>query len=359
MPQSSAFRIIDAALNRAGEGLRAVEDYVRFVADDPFLTRQLKQLRHDLAAAAARLSVADRHAARETLKDVGTDISTRSEKHRGDAWDVCAASLKRTEQSLRSLEEYGKLVDADFAGQCESLRYRLYTLEKAIDVGRTSRERLVGVRLCVLLGGCDSPAEFEQAVSRLFEVGVGMIQLRDKQLDDRDLIERGHTLRRLTRGTATLAIINDRADIAAAVQADGVHLGQEDLNVKDARAIVGARALIGVSTHNIEQARTAVLDGANYLGVGPTFPSQTKVFDDFAGLGFLREIGAEIRLPTFAIGGINVQNLSDVLAGGVKRVAVGNAVTAAKDPCSAARELLCMLRSSAAATTPPVLTSDL
>ena len=68
-------------------------------------------------------------------------------------WDVCAASLKRTEQSLRSLEEYGKLVDADFAGQCESLRYRLYTLEKAIDVGRSSRDRLEGVRLCVLVDG--------------------------------------------------------------------------------------------------------------------------------------------------------------------------------------------------------------
>ena len=150
-------------------------------------------------------------------------------QHRGDTWDVCAASLKRTEQSLRSLEEYGKLVDADFAGQCESLRYRLYTLEKAIDVGRTSRERLADVTLCVLLDGCDSAAGFEKRWSALVEAGVGMIQLRDKQLDDRDLIERGHTLRRLTRGTTTLAIVNDRADIAAAVQADGVHLGQEDL----------------------------------------------------------------------------------------------------------------------------------
>ena len=118
--------------------------------------------------------------------------------------------------------------------------------------------------------------------------------------------------------------------MAAIVDADGVHFGQEDLSVKDARAIVGTRMLIGVSTHNIDQARAAVLDGANYLGAGPTFPSQTKAFDDFAGLDYLREVAAEIRLPTFAIGGITADNLPEVLAAGITRVAVGAAVTEAR-----------------------------
>src|SRR5262245_37351597 len=130
MPQTSVIRILDASLNRATEGLRVVEDYARFVLDDPFLTGQAKALRHDLTAAAAAISSADRHAARETQRDVGTAISTEAESQRTDAWEVCAASLKRAEQSLRSLEEYGKLVNADLAGQSESLRYRLYTLEK-------------------------------------------------------------------------------------------------------------------------------------------------------------------------------------------------------------------------------------
>src|SRR5947207_7798859 len=108
---------------------------------------------------------------------------------------------------------------------------------------------------------------------------------------------------------STLAIINDRADIAATAGADGVHVGKEDLSVKDVRAIVGTRMLIGVSTHNIEQARAAALDGANYFGAGPTFRSRTKDFAMFAGLDYLREVAAEIRLPTFAIGGITVENL--------------------------------------------------
>jgi thiamine-phosphate pyrophosphorylase len=120
-------------------------------------------------------------------------------------------------------------------------------------------------------------------------------------------------------------------------------VGQEDLSVKDVRAIVGTRMLIGVSTHNIEQARAAVLDGANYLGAGPTFASRTKSFDDFAGLDYLREVSGEIRLPTFAIGGIAAENLPSVMAAGIERVAVGSSVVDAADPGIAARELLIIL----------------
>lgn len=343
MPDTQIHRVLDASLNRAGEGLRVVEDYVRFVLDDPFLTSQLKALRHDFAVLAATIPAEDRDAARDTLHDVGTEISNATEAARANAADVCAASLKRVEQSLRSIEEFGKLLDVSVGRQSESLRYRLYTLEKAIDVGRYSQDRLKDVRLCVLVDGRASMPAFERVMDELVEASVSMIQLRDKSLDDRELVERARLLRQRTRGTATLCTINDRADIAAAVHADGVHLGQEDLTTKDARAIVGTRMLIGVSTHNIEQARAAVLDGANYLGAGPTFPSHTKQFNSFAGLDYLRQVAAEIRLPTFAIGGITAKNVEQVLAAGVKRVAVGASVTTAEKPGCAAREFLDML----------------
>jgi thiamine-phosphate pyrophosphorylase len=186
-------------------------------------------------------------------------------------------------------------------------------------------------------------------VVELVEASVGMIQLRDKGLDDRELVERGRLLRERTRGSATLSVINDRADVAAAVHADGVHLGQEDLSVKDARAIVGPQMLIGVSTHNIDQARAAVLDGANYLGAGPTFPSNTKQFESFAGLDYLRQVAAEIRLPMFAIGGITAKNIHEVLASGISRVAVGAAITTASKPGCAAGEILDMLNASTVA----------
>jgi len=339
MNSTPEWRILDAGLNRVGEGLRVVEDYVRFVLDDPFLTRQCKELRHELASISDSISAYDRHAARDTEHDVGTTISCASEIVRGDSWDVCAASFKRVEQSLRSLEEYSKLLDSNFAKRFEALRYRLYTLEKAVDVGHSLREQLANVRLCVLVGGCNSAQQFERLILELITAGVGMIQLRDKLLSDRNLLQRARRLRQLTHGTPTLCVINDRADIAAVVHADGVHVGQEDLPVKEVRTIVGTRMLVGVSTHRMEQARSAVLEGANYLGAGPTFPSKTKTFDQFPGVDYLREVAGEIRLPTFAIGGITAENLQSVLSTGVTRVAVGAAVTEASDPGSVVRSL--------------------
>jgi thiamine-phosphate pyrophosphorylase len=360
MSEQSFIRILDASLNRASEGLRVVEDYVRFALDDGHLTELFKQLRHDLANAAAALPSPDRHAARDTQEDVGTEISTRSELERHDAWNVCQASLERVKQSLRSLEEFSKVSSPEAAGRFEALRYRLYTLEAAL--GRTvdAMDRLADVRLYVLIDGCESEAAFVELVGQLVAGGVEAIQPRDKTLSDRELTERARLLVEIARSTtmerpispdlarsrlagedvrSPLVIINDRADIAAAVDADGVHLGQEDLSVNDARAILGPRKLVGVSTHSIEQARSATLAGASYIGVGPTFPSKTKEFGEFPGLTLLRAVAAEIRLPAFAIGGINQENITEVLAAGASRIAVSSAVTSAANPADAARKL--------------------
>src|SRR5205085_9308028 len=143
----------------------------------------------------------------------------------------------------------------------------------------------------------ESESAFAALVEGLVAAGVGAIQLRDESLPVRQLVERARLLVAETRNAPrTLAIINDRPAVAAAVGADGVHLGQDDFTVKDARAVVGSNTLIGVSTHSIEQARQAVVDGANYLGVGPTFSSPTKQFDSYPGLELLRQVAAEIRL---------------------------------------------------------------
>src|SRR5436309_3943721 len=108
-----------------------------------------------------------------------------------------------------------------------------------------------------------------------------MIQLREKKLDDRTLLERARQVRHWTREAGVLFIVNDRPDLARLVEADGVHLGQDDLPVREARRVLGPDALVGISTHDVAQLRQAVLDGATYVGVGPVFPSATK---DFASL---------------------------------------------------------------------------
>jgi thiamine-phosphate pyrophosphorylase len=343
MSQLATLRIIDASANRAGEGLRVVEDYLRFVLDDAHLVSVCKQLRHNLAAALAEISPTERLAARDTPGDVGTQITTPAELARSTAEEVAGASLKRAEQALRSLEEYSKVVSPRHSAGFESLRYQLYTLEKALGTTREGLSRLAQARLYVLLDGRSTLAEFAALAGELVEAGVHVLQLRDKRLDDRRLLERARRLRELTAQSQTLFLMNDRPDLAVLSRADGVHVGQEELSVKDVRAVIGPAALVGVSTHSLEQARRAVLDGATYLGVGPTFPSPTKSFEALAGLDLLRQVAAEIRLPAFAIGGVSAENLAAVLETGCCRVAVASAVTNAPSCSEAAKRLLAML----------------
>jgi thiamine-phosphate pyrophosphorylase len=336
-------RILDAAANRAREGLRVTEDYCRFVLDDALLSGELKWLRHELAEVLADLPPNLLLEARETLRDVGTTLSTAREQERRSLTEVAQANLKRLQEALRSLEEFGKLRGPEVGRRLEQLRYRSYTLERAIVLGTHARRRLTDARLCVLLTGSQCAAALDWTIREAAAGGARVFQLREKNLNDLDLLERARKVRRWTREAEALFIVNDRPDIARLVEADGVHLGQEDLPVKEARLILGPDAVIGVSTHNLDQVRQAVLDGASYLGVGPTFPSGTKTFPEFAGLDFVRQATAETSLPAFIIGGVTPHNVSEVAAAGGRRVAVSQAVCQADDPRSAAAGLLLAL----------------
>ena len=362
--ENSVFRILDAAINRAGEGLRVVEDYLRMVIADAHLSRQLKLLRHDLTAAVANIDSASRIAARDSEQDVGRTIQTDAEYERKSSTETAGsgipsialvqANLARVQQSLRSIEEFSKTVDIDVAKQVEQLRYRAYTLEKAILTTVLSLRNLAEARLCVLIEAVGFHEQGHQAVgdhsalidlvTQLVESQVSLIQLRDKRLNDRQLVSAGLAIAKVTRGTGTRFIMNDRADLALASKADGVHLGQTDLMVADARKIMGAARMIGVSTHSIEQARQAVLDGANYIGVGPVFPSATKTFSSPVGLSLVKQVADEILLPAFAIGGINLENVESVMHAGLTRVAVSAAVAQASNPRNAASALRERLR---------------
>ncbi len=337
------FRMVDAALNRAMEGLRVIEDYARFALDHPMLVREMKGIRHELAHLASAFPMPVRLAARETQHDVGTEIKAPNELHRMAVEDLVDANFSRVREALRSIEECAKILAPQTVAGIEQLRYRCYTVHRALRISETATQRLQQVRLYVLVDARSTAEELRNLVASLVDAGVHAIQLREKHLCDRLLLERARLVREVTRGTNTLFIMNDRADLAVLSEADGVHVGQEELTVKDARLIVGPHALVGVSTHNIEQARQAVLDGADYIGCGPTFPSTTKSFSEFAGLDFLRQVAQEIRLPAFAIGGINEENLPSVLATGIQRVAVSGCVIQAANPAEAARRLLALL----------------
>lgn len=337
--QCNTARILDANANRAREAIRVLEDFVRFSLDDAFLSRQLKQLRHDLSQALAVFPPNTLLAARDTRGDVGTDISTSAEQVRHSSADVVQANIKRLQEAMRVLEEYGKLVAPELGQRLEAIRYRSYTLEQVLLLGCQSRTRLSAAKLYVLLTASKCRAALDWTIAEAAAGGADIIQLREKDLPDRELLTRACDVRRWSRKAGLLFIVNDRPDIARLADADGVHLGQEDIPLRDARRILGPDKLIGVSTHTVEQVRQAVLDGASYIGVGPTFSSATKDFARLAGLDFVRAAVAETSLPAFVLGGVTSDNVSEVVAAGGRRIAVSAAVALAHDPRAVVRQL--------------------
>lgn len=334
----AVLRALDASANRAREAGRVVEDYVRFVLNDRFLTEQLKSLRHEMVSVFEMLPSGDRMHARDSNGDVGTMGLHQVPAPRSEVGDVAAANFARLTEALRSLEEFGKIYDGRIAERIEPLRYKTYTLERAVRTTMTAASRFAAAQLYVLVDGAGTTDRFVQLMRQLVMARVDVLQLRDKRLSDRDLLARAKLLRELTRDTETLFIVNDRPDVAVLVDADGVHVGQDEFGVQDVRRVIGPGKIVGVSTHHLDQAQRAVLDGADYIGVGPTFPSQTKSFRNFPGLDYLRAVHREIRLPAFAIGGITPQNLSQVLQTGASRVAIGASISNSSQPAAAVRE---------------------
>lgn len=161
--------------------------------------------------------------------------------------------------------------------------------------------------------------------------GADVIQLRDKDATAKELIKVARPIRQLTHKTKVLFIINDRLKIAKAVDADGVHLGQDDSPIKVARSILGRNKIIGLSTHSLSQAKEAQKSGADYISVGPIFATPTKPEYKAVGLDLIKKVKRAIKIPFVAIGGIDASNIDEILSAGASHVAVVRAVCGAKD----------------------------
>ncbi|EMI22102.1 Thiamine-phosphate pyrophosphorylase, predicted, cyanobacteria [Rhodopirellula maiorica SM1] len=348
LPGQATYRILDASINRATEGLRTLEEYARFAQDDAAASGCFKSLRHDLTTAVG--DGLDRQRliqSRDTPGDVGTEIRESTEYKRSSSQQVIAAAAARIAQSLRVIEEYGKTIDARFAAQIEQIRYRAYQACATLELAAFTNTRvtqLAEAKLYLLIDGGESETQFTASIEQLAKAGVDIFQLRDHSLDDRTLYERACVGAAAARKHGRLFIVNDRADIAAAADADGVHVGQEELPAAAARAIIGDRRLLGISTHSIQQAKEAVDDGADYIGCGPVFAGRTKQFDAYVGPAFLQQVTQSISIPAFAIGGIDQSNVSEIIAAGCDRIAVTGAIRDAEDPVHAAKKLKQSLR---------------
>ena len=348
----SVWRVLDAAADRGREAVRVIEDAVRFLADDTALDARLKAFRHEFAALTALLSWDERLASRAADADVGSALEGAGEYTRSSLETILAANFCRLQESLRSLEEFSKLTLPEMARRAERLRYASYTLQKeahGVFSAADRLARLAAARLYVLVTAGISDGDVEQIAC----AGTEVFQLRDKQASDRQLYHAGRRLAALFDRLAEsgkipvrpLLIVNDRADLAVAVGADGVHVGQTELPVQEARRVIGPGLILGLSTSQPDEAREAIAEAAgparvDYLGAGSVFPTETKTDAHAAGLGYLRILNdLSVPVPVFAIGGINAGNLPQVLETGCRRVCVASAVTGRTDMGRAAREL--------------------
>jgi thiamine-phosphate pyrophosphorylase len=337
-------RIVDANANRAREALRLMEDAARFALGDQDLIEGLKRLRHDLRHALDQPAL-DRSlllSARDVESDRGLGIKTPSELTRAGVRDIAAAAGSRLAEALRSIEEAAKGLGAD-AAALERLRYRAYIEERrlllALPTGRCPQWRL-----CVLITESLCTRPWLGVARAAIDGGADCIQLREKELPDRELLKRATALTEIV-GSASV-IINDRPDVALMANASGVHLGQEDLGIADVRGLVGSRMLIGVSTSNVDEARGAARGGADYCGIGPMFPTTTKEKPRISGPEYLREYLADPILsqrPHLAIGGITPENIGLLREAGCRGVAVSSVVCGADDPAGVCRRLITAL----------------
>jgi thiamine-phosphate pyrophosphorylase len=336
---SLTLRILDANANRAREALRVMEDYARFILNSSSLSADLKIIRHDLAAALSPI-LPDAILHRDTAGDVGTTNKTATEFIREDTDHVVTAAGKRFGEANRCLEEFAKTTDPLIAAKLESIRYRFYIVEQTLALTLHTTNRFRAVRLYVLITQAHCAGRPWQLIAeQTIAGGADCLQLREKDLDAGELLVHAREFVALCRKHNVISIINDRVDVALSSNADGVHVGQTDLPARDARRIVGHSKIIGVSTHCLDHARQAVLDGADYIGVGPVFRSATKVRDILPGLDYARQVASEITIPAVAIAGINADNIAQVLSTGLRAVAVTAAVTEQPDVAGAARQL--------------------
>jgi thiamine-phosphate pyrophosphorylase len=337
----STYRIIDANFNRAREACRVIEDFCRFTLNSAPLTARAKQLRHELCATISNLDATKLLAARDTLNDVGVGAAVPGQMTRSSLYDTFTAAAKRLPEALRVITEALAATDSRTAGDVEQLRYRCYTLEKDVVLAYSTAERFSAVRLYVVIS-TDQPAEILTLTNRCIEGGADCLQLRAKDMPAASILAVASEMVGLCKPAKVLCIINDRVDIAVAADADGAHLGQNDLPINAAKKIAAVPLVLGKTTHNITQLEKAVAEAPTYVSLGPIFATPTKPALEPVGLDYVRKATDRLRdkgVAHAAIGGITEQNVTDVIHAGARAIAVCSAVTHAPDVIEACRNL--------------------
>ncbi len=317
------FSLLDANLARVKEGLRVMEDIVRFVFADKELFEAVKVLRHSLSQ--TEIWFGTGHIIRARFgTDIGTEQSTKTEFERSSMYSIIRANASRVTEALRTLEEFAKIYTNKNAFLFQKARYQVYALERDLMMRTPHFYLYQYFEEGVVYPISDSIEELKDYI----DAGAKVVQLRDKS-ENKQLIQQKvkelcrYLQKRYSEGKEKVVfILNDHVDLATRLPVDGVHIGQEDMEVNRARIQIGSNKIIGRSTHNSEQANRAVLEGVDYIGVGPVYATPTKSERKAIGLDTLEIIAETVPLPLVAIGGIDPGNVREIYAQGVRNVAV-------------------------------------
>jgi len=335
--ERAVYRIIDANFNRSREAVRVIEEFCRFALNSGPLTERARQIRHELSSAISRLNAGRLVSSRDTLGDVGAGKPVDKQFVRGELRDCFTAGCKRLTEALRVLAEMTQTQDLSVAETIEKLRYAAYTLEKDIVLFSDACVKFKHVKLYIIITS-NLPGDIIALACKCAAGGADCIQLRAKGIEDDKLFAVAVEFVRICKDADVLSVINDRVDVAVAAGADGVHLGQNDLPIEQARKLQLAPLIIGKSTHSPRQLRAACEERPTYAALGPVFATETKPTAEAVGLDYVRQatgVLADTGICNVAIGGITLDNVEDVLRAGAKAIAVCAAVTKAGDPAAA------------------------
>ncbi len=335
-------RIIDANLNRIGESLRLLEDVARLILNDTNLSKKLKTIRHELEDVDFHLKK-QLLQARQADSDVGADIKVEQQLGKRELSTTVIANSRRIEQSLRVVEELAKTPDIELdSNRFEKSRFELYTLEKEL-VSRLLRkdkaDRIKGLYAIIDTDSLKGRSHIDVA-KQILEGGAKIIQLRDKTTPKKDLLSIATGLKRLCSECNAIFIVNDCIDIAIASDADGVHIGQDDIPLPAARKLMPIDKIIGYSVYTPEEAVKAQQQGADYIATSAIYPTCSKADVKVIGLEGLRRIKDKSIVPLVGLGGITYDNICEVISYGADSVAVISAILGARSPDEATRQLI-------------------
>ncbi|MFQ6036313.1 MAG: thiamine phosphate synthase [Sedimentisphaerales bacterium] len=344
--ERATYRIIDANFNRAREAARVIEEFCRFALNSAQFSERAKQLRHKLSASLDNLDAGRLLSSRDTLGDVGVGKTVPVDAgiwqlERTDLKSTFTAACKRLTEALRTLTETTQTQNRSVAQMLEKLRFDAYALEKDIVLFAEPAEKFKRVKLYVIISS-HLPADIIRLTQHCVAGGADCIQLRAKNINDDGFFAVAVEFVKVCKDAGILSIINDRLDIAVAAGADGVHLGQNDLPIEQARKLQLAPLIIGQSTHSRKQLETACEALPVYVSLGPVFSTGTKPEAVPVGLEYVRDATRELvdtGIGSVAIGGITLENVEKVLKAGAKAIAVCSAVTEVDEPAAACQAL--------------------